>query len=95
MFLNADAGFDSKKLRAFLVEKGIMPNIPKNKRNGESLEENRFIFDKELYKNRFKIERSFAWLDGFKGLIVRYETLCTTWNAMLYLGIIVKFIRKV
>ncbi|MDO5105341.1 hypothetical protein [Capnocytophaga sp.] len=48
-----------------------------------------------MYKNRFKIERSFAWLDGFKGLIMRYETLNTTWNTMLYLGIIMKFITKV
>ncbi|WP_026193775.1 transposase [Capnocytophaga cynodegmi] len=52
-------------------------------------------FDEELYKNRFKIERSFAWLDGFKRLIIRYETLNTTWMAMLYIGIILTFIRKV
>lgn len=41
---------------------------------------NLFIFDEKLYKN-FKIERNFAWLDGFKGLIMRDETLNTTWCA--------------
>ncbi|MFK8302429.1 transposase [Capnocytophaga stomatis] len=70
----------------------MIPNIKQNPRNGQN--EN-IYFDEELYKNRFKIERSFAWLDGFKGLIIRYETLNTTWMAMLYLGIILTFIRKV
>lgn len=95
LFLNADAGFDSKNFRQFLVKKEIMANIPKNPRNGENSDDDSFIFDKKLYKNRFKIERSFAWLDGFKGLIMRYETLNTTWVAMLYLGLINKFMKKV
>ena len=30
-------------------------------------------FDEELYKNRFKIEQANGWLDGYKGLIMRYE----------------------
>ncbi len=72
-----------------------MGNIPKNPRNGEGSDEDFFIFDEKLYKNRFKIERSFAWIDGFKGLIMRYETLNTTWQAMLYLGLIANFIEKV
>ncbi|ATA88640.1 IS5/IS1182 family transposase [Capnocytophaga stomatis] len=92
LFVNADAGFDSRDLKSFLQEKEIIPNIKQNPRNGQN--EN-IYFDEELYKNRFKIERSFAWLDGFKGLIIRYETLNTTWMAMLYLGIILTFIRKV
>ncbi len=71
-----------------------MGNIPKNPRNRESSDDDFFIFDEELYKNRFKIERSFAWLDGFKGLIIRYETLNITWQAMLYLGLIVNFVKK-
>ena len=95
LFLNADAGFDSRKFREILSAKEIMGNIPKNPRNGENSDDDCFIFDKKLYKNRFKIERSFAWLDGFKGLIMRYETLNTTWWAMLYLGLIVSFMKKV
>ena len=30
-------------------------------------------FDEELYKNRFKIGWANGWLDGYKGLIMRYE----------------------
>ena len=35
-------------------------------------------FDEELYKNRFKIEQANGWLDGYKGLIMRYEYLDVT-----------------
>ena len=92
LFLNADSGFDNRDLRRFLEKKEIIANIKQNPRNGQDED---VYFDEKLYKNRFKIERTFAWLDGFKGLIMRYETLNTTWQSMLYLGFIIRFIRKV
>ena len=52
-------------------------------------------FDEELYKNRFKIEQANGWLDGYKGLIMRYEYLDVTWIRMLLLGFISKFLKKV
>ena len=52
-------------------------------------------FDGELYKNRFKIEQANGWLDGYKGLIMRYEYLDVTWIGMLLLGFIFKFLKKV
>ena len=51
-------------------------------------------FDKELYKNRFKIEQANGWLDGYKGLIMRYEYLDVTWIGILLLGFISKFLKK-
>ena len=84
LFLNADAGFDSKSLREFLESKEIIANIKPNPRN-----------DEELYKNRFKIEQANGWLDGYKGLIMRYEYLDVTWIEMLLLGFISKFLKKV
>ena len=52
-------------------------------------------FDEELYKNRFKVEQANGWLDGYKGLIMRYEYLDITWIGMLLLGFISKFLKKV
>ena len=52
-------------------------------------------FDEELYKNRFKIEQANGWLDGYEGLIMRYEYLDVTWIGMLLLGFISKFLKKV
>ena len=84
LFLTADVGFDSKSLREFLESKEIIANIKPNPRN-----------DEELYKNRFKIEQANGWLDGYKGLIMRYEYLDVTWIEMLLLGFISKFLKKV
>ena len=92
LFLNADAGFDSKSLREFLESKEIIANIKPNPRNGEQPD---VYFDEELYKNRFKIEQANGWLDGYKGLIMRYEYLDVTWIGMLLLGFISKFLEKV
>ena len=61
-------------------------------RNGEQPD---VYFDGELYKNRFKIEQANGWLDGYKGLIMRYEYLDVTWIGMLLLGFIFKFLKKV
>ena len=67
-------------------------NIKPNPRNGKQPD---VYFDEELYKNRFKIEQANGWLDGYKGLIMRYEYLDVTWIGMLLLGFISKFIKKV
>ena len=61
-------------------------------RNGEQPD---VYFDEELYKNRFKIEQANGWLDGYKGLIMRYEYIDVTWIGMLLLGFISKFLKKV
>ena len=50
-------------------------NIKPNPRNGKQPD---VYFDEELYKNRFKIEQANGWLDGYKGLIMRYEYLDVT-----------------
>ena len=52
-------------------------------------------FDEELYKNRFKIEQTNGWLDGYKGLIMRYEYLDITCIGILLLGFISKSLKKV
>lgn len=92
LFLNADAGFDSKKLRHILEQKEMIANIKDNPRNGETKDEK--YFDQELYKRRFKIEKANAWLDSFKALLVRYETLNITWINLHYLAFSILFLRK-
>ena len=72
--------------------KEIIANIKPNPRNGEQAD---VYFDEELYKNRFKIERANSWIDGYKGLIMRYEYLDVTWIGTLLLGFISKFLKKV
>ena len=49
LFLNADAGFDSKSLREFLESREIVANIKPNPRNGEQPD---VYFNEELYKKQ-------------------------------------------
>jgi len=91
IFLNADAGFDTTEFRASCFKNGIIDNIDKNKRNGG---ENESIFDKLLYKQRFVIERTNAWLDAFKAILVRFETNKTHWKALNLLAFCVILLRQ-
>ena len=94
IFLNADAAFDTALVRSVCAEFGIEANIPVNPRTGDGLDRDEY-FDEELYKQRPVIEHTFAWMDGFKGLLVRYETKLKHWTAMNLIGFIIIFIRRV
>ncbi len=91
LFLNADAGFDTKEFRVSCFRNDIIDNIAFNKRNGD---ENESIFDELLYQQRFVIERTNAWLDAFKALLVRFETNKTHWKALHLLAFCVILLRR-
>lgn len=93
LFLNADAGFDGEIIRNFLERKEIIANIKVNARNSKN-KDNDYYFDEELYQNRVKIERSNAWLDGFKSLLIRFETKNHTWKSLHFLAFSILFLRK-
>ncbi|WP_075603189.1 hypothetical protein [Saccharicrinis aurantiacus] len=86
LFLNADAGFDTKAFRESLCKYDITDNIDKNKRNGY---DDDLLFDNILYLRRFVIVRTNAWLDAFKAILVRFETKKSHWK---YLNIIVFYV---
>ena len=72
--LNLDAGFDSKANRKCVFNAGLKPNIKENPRNRQKLKRGRKrFFDNALYKLRFIVERTFAWEDKFKRLLLRFE----------------------
>lgn len=84
LFLNADAGFDSEGFRKACSANGIIANIDFNKRNSKNTD-HQPLLDEELYKERFSVERTNAWIDAFKALLVRFETLKETWIGMHYI----------
>lgn len=74
--LNLDGGFDSKKNRKHIFNRGMKPNIPENKRNRKKTKRGRKrLFDKAVHKLRLTVERSFAWEDKFKRLLLRFERI--------------------
>jgi len=93
VFMNADAGFDATDLRQVCAEKEIEVNIAQNKRNEKEPKEEYVYFDEELYHQRYVIERTNAWLDGFKTLLVRYEVKVGTWMAAHFMAFVILFIK--
>lgn len=80
--LNLDPGFDSRKNRKIIWNAGLKPNIKENSRNRKNPKRGRKrFFDKELYGQRYKCERTFAWQDKFRRVLVQYE-----WYQHLFLG---------
>lgn len=93
VFTNADAGFDAQVVKEVCAQKEIEANISPNPRNEKQITEDYVYFDQELYKQRYVIERTNAWLDGFKALLVRYEVKIKTWIALHFIAFAVIFIK--
>jgi transposase len=91
LFLNADAGFDSRPFRNCLYKHDIIDNIDQNKRNGKN---DVSFFDDQLYKQRFVIERTNAWLDAFKAILVRFETKKSHWKALNIIAFTIILLRQ-
>ena len=73
--INLDAGFDSKANRKVVFNAKLKPNIKENPRNRQKPKRGRKrFFDVALYHRRFTVERTFAWEDKFKRLLLRFET---------------------
>jgi len=92
LFLNADAGFDSKNFRESCSKKEIHANICFNKRNGNT-DRNEY-FDQDLYNERYAVELTNAWMDSYRSLLNRYDTTTESWKGLNYLAFIVIAIKK-
>jgi hypothetical protein len=73
-YFNANSAFDTKDGRQVCFNHGLRPNIPENPRNRKVPKRGRKRhFNAEVYKHRWGSERTFAWIDTFKRLLVRFE----------------------
>ena len=73
-YFNADKAFDTKAARKICFNHGVIPNMAENKRNRKGVKRGRpRLFNAEVYKRRFTSERSFAWIDKFRALLLRFE----------------------
>lgn len=59
----------------------------------ESLD-NQSLLDDLLYLERFSIERTNAWIDTFKALLIRFEAKSQTWMSLHYLAFSLIIIRN-
>jgi transposase len=73
-YFNADSAFDTKAARKVCFNHGVIPNIAENKRNRKYPKRGRKrFFNPEVYKHRFSSERSFAWIDKFRAVLLRFD----------------------
>ena len=93
LFIQADAGFDSKEFRKVCYQYGVFANVDFNHRNGDHNEDR--ALDEVLYRERYSIERTNAWLDSFRTLLNRFETKVSSWKAFNYIAFIVILLRKI
>lgn len=74
--INLDGAFDSIKNRKHIFNRGMVPNIPENKRNRKKTKRGRRrLFNPVIYELRLTVERTFAWEDKFKRLLLRFERI--------------------
>lgn len=91
--LAADRGYDAQWLRNILRCWHIQSAIPrKNSPNGQKRRK-LTTSAKTVFKNRWKVERGFAWLDGFRRLVTRWEYYPEIYHAFLSVAIICILLR--
>jgi hypothetical protein len=75
-YLNLDGGFDSRHNRKCIFNAGLIPNIPENPRNRQHPKRGRKrLFNAAIHALRMRVERTFAWEDKFKRLLLRFERI--------------------
>lgn len=94
LFINADSGFDPKEFRNTCFKHGIVANVDFNVRNGYVNDENKLL-DELLYKERYSIERTNAWIDSYRTLLNRFETTLSSWKAFNYIAFVVILLKKI
>ena len=73
-YLNLDGGFDSAHNRKCIFNAGLIPNITENPRNRKTTKRGRKrFFNEAVHALRMRVERTFAWEDTFKRLLLRFE----------------------
>jgi hypothetical protein len=89
--LTLDSGFDSVLNARLIAETGAVPVIKPNVRNTKNQKIIRrrtraFKKHEATYRLRHAIERSFAWEDKYRKLVIRYERLEATFKGFRYLA---------
>ena len=91
--LIADRGYDSNKLRALLIQRDIEPIIPARSNNRVATHQDGRKLRR--YKCRWIIERTNAWLQNFRRLVVRYERSAVTFTALVHLACALTTLKRV
>ena len=82
----ADAAYDSDGLRRFLTGRGTLPVIPNN-----PTRKRWHPFDRTLYRQRNRIERTIGRLKDFRRVATRSDKLANNYLAAIHLAAILTY----
>ena len=75
-YVNLDGGFDSRANRKGIFNAGMDPQIPENPRHRKHTKRGRKrLFNAAIHALRMRVERTCAWEDKFKRLLLRFERI--------------------
>ena len=87
--LVADRAYDSKRFRRWLRSRGIKPTIPPYlRRKRKRPKRGRPVTLGPGYAERWKVERTFAWLGNSRRLLVRHERYLSIFRAFFLVAFI-------
>lgn len=88
--LCADRGYTSKHFRTYLRKRGIKNCIPEKRRpkRWKPKRGRPIRYDAELYKQRFIIERTFAWLGNYRRLLIRWDNSFSVYRGFFLLALV-------
>lgn len=72
---------------------GKVSNVCPNRKNGTDSSDI-YLFDEELYKKRWIVEHTKAWMDSFKAVLVRFDITISSWKDWYFLAFLVIFLKK-
>ncbi len=84
--LLADKGYDADALRRMLRAQGTRPVIPGRRNRKKAIR-----YDRDKYKERWRVEAAFCRLKDFRRIATRYDKLARNFLSAVILATIVAF----
>ena len=85
-YLIADRGYDSAWFRQALTDRGITPCIPSSRSRKIP-----FAYDKDIYRQRHRVENLFAKLKDWRRIATRYDRCAHTFFSAICIAATVIF----
>lgn len=93
--LVADKAYDSRRFREWLRSKSIRPTIPPYQRRTRKRPKlGRPVKSGPGYAERWKVERTFAWLGTFRRMLIRHERYLSVFRAFFLVALVLMSLRR-
>lgn len=94
--LVADRGYDSSAFREALRRRGIGMCIPPKRRPATwRAKRGRPVMARKVdYRQRYTVERSFAWLGNFRRLLIRWESFFALYRSFFAVAVMLLCVRR-